>query len=52
MDRISKFLDKVGEKQALFIKSIIVKILSKNFTNLNVRKIVNKKGYYRVRRSS
>lgn len=49
MDKITKALKKLTTKEKEIIKTILNKIESCNFTNLDIKKLKNRQDIYRVR---
>ncbi len=49
MDKISKFLIKLGSKERLKADSVIEKIMNRDFTYLDIKKLQGKENVFRVR---
>lgn len=50
MDKISKALKKFNKKEKIIIKSILLKIKAKSFTDLNIQKLRGKENIFRVKK--
>ena len=50
MDKIQKALQKLSEKERLWVKEIIEQIISGNSYGLNIKKLKDKDDFFRVRR--
>ncbi len=50
MDRISKFLKKLSPKEQQAIADVIVRVLAKNFSHLDVKKLRGEENIFRVRK--
>lgn len=49
MDKIEKFLKKVSKKELAKIRLIILQILQKDFSDLDIKKLKGEKNKFRVR---
>ncbi len=49
MDKISKFLTKLGSKERLRVDNAVEQILNRNFTNLDIKKLQGNSDTFRVR---
>jgi len=50
MNRIEKLLQKLSPKERATVKSILLKINSRNYKNLDIKKLKGNKGIFRVRK--
>ena len=51
-DKIRKFLKKISKKERKAISSIVSKIISRDFSGLDIKKMKGHKNLYRVRKGN
>ena len=52
MDRISKFLNKLSQKERDFVDIILSKILARKFETFDIKKLKGKNDEFRIRKGS
>lgn len=50
MDKISKALKKITAKEREAVKALLLKIISRDFNNLDIKKLKGREDIYRVRK--